>query len=420
MSDDRSTFLHRIDEGWVAADGTVGGRNYDEYVDDADIAATLRRRPDSIVALDLPHHTAEASAAGLDFTASLPLAATLLQSLKDTGRYAPTEADQGLYAYEMREADGHVVRALVGLVRSEEFSSSADEPGRILRNEDVFAAKVTERRSHIETLGHLLSPVLLIPGQEQQSYEDLLDALFAVLPPAPLVADTDERGVTHRLWPVDTDPAKIGQLLDRIVFLVADGNHRSLAAQLSGSPWCLVVVASAEGLRIEPYNRLLRLGDITAEELRARIDAIGVDLTAVSSPRTDGAADTGETDSAQPADHLYLGEGQWYRIGWPEATAQSDAADRLPHSLAERHLFGAALSLEPFAPQIQYVGGRDKVDYLVSEVDAGRATAALLLRAVTIEEFTAINAARSQMPRKSTWFMPKARAGLVIARTETA
>ena len=89
--------------------------------------------------------------------------------------------------------------------------------------------------------------------------------------------------------------------------------------------------------------------------------------------------------------------------------------DALPHSVVEQRIFATALGLGPAAKEISYVGGWSSRDYLIEEVDAGRATAAFLLRPVTMAEFTAINAARQYMPRKSTWFMPKARAGLVLA-----
>jgi uncharacterized protein (DUF1015 family) len=39
----------------------------------------------------------------------------------------------------------------------------------------------------------------------------------------------------------------------------------------------------------------------------------------------------------------------------------------------------------------------------------------VLIAPVTVEEFVAVNLARQKMPRKSTWFTPKARGGLVLA-----
>jgi len=291
------------------------------------------------------------------------------------------------------------VRGLIGLVRVDEFSDSASQPGRILRNEDVSVSKVAERQQHIDALGHLLSTVLLIPAREQQAYDELLASAFAELPDEPLLVDLDERGVRHRIWQLDGE--RFRSYLDGNVFLVADGNHRSRASQQSGSPWCLVTVASAGGLRIEPYHRLLRGLELAADELRERIAGAGIELSEVPDATDDSA------------NYLYS-DRCWYRLELP-APAGDRVVDALPHSVVEQRIFVDALGLGPAAKEISYVGGRASRAYLIEEVDSGRATAALLLRPVGMAEFTAINAARQYMPRKSTWFMPKARAGLVLA-----
>ena len=393
----RPSFLHPIAAGWRAADRFVGGPNYDEFVDDQAIAAALARRPRSVVALDLPQHTVPALQQGLDFAASLSLAVRQLASMKDDGLYRPV-AD-ALFGYEMAEPDGHLVRGLIGLVRVDEFSDSASQPGRILRNEDVSVSKVAERQQHIDALGHLLSTVLLIPAREQQAYDELLASAFAELPDEPLLVDLDERGVQHRIWQLDGE--RFRSYLDGNVFLVADGNHRSRASQQSGSSWCLVTVASAGGLRIEPYHRLLRGLELAADELRERIAGAGIELSEVPDATDDSA------------NYLYS-DRRWYRLELP-APAGDRVVDALPHSVVEQRIFVDALGLGPAAKEISYVGGRASRAYLIEEVDSGRATAALLLRPVSMAEFTAINAARQYMPRKSTWFMPKARAGLVLA-----
>lgn len=378
-----------------------------------------RARPDSVVALDFPQYTAEARRAGLSYTDSLPAAVRHLQSMKDRGLYTPVT--DALFGYEMRESDGHAVRALIGLVSTSEFASEPGDLGRISRNEDVFADRVADQRQHIEALGHLLSPILLLPGQQQSRYDELLAGIFAALPPEPLVTDTDERGITHSVWRADGAAGQIGRVLDDNVFLVADGNHRSLAAQLSGSPWCLAVLASATDLRIEPHNRLLRVPGLTSRDVPRLLAGAGVDLVRTGAPGNGAAGAAGPAGPGDDGSYLYLGDGEWYRLGLPAAGsgagAGSDIAAALPHSAVERHVLGAGLGLDPAAPEVCYVGGQDQASYLTGEVDERRATAAVLLRAVTIEEFTAINAARQRMPRKSTWFMPKARAGLVIART---
>jgi len=89
--------------------------------------------------------------------------------------------------------------------------------------------------------------------------------------------------------------------------------------------------------------------------------------------------------------------------------------DNLDHALVERYLFERALGLDPGDKRITYVGGDYPASWLRGEVDAGRAELAVLIAPVTVGDFVDVNLARQKMPRKSTWFTPKARAGLVVA-----
>ena len=80
-----------------------------------------------------------------------------------------------------------------------------------------------------------------------------------------------------------------------------------------------------------------------------------------------------------------------------------------------RELFRDALGLDPGDKRITYVGGDYPASWLCDEVDAGRAQLAVLIAPVSVDDFVQVNLARLKMPRKSTWFTPKARAGLVLA-----
>jgi uncharacterized protein (DUF1015 family) len=93
--------------------------------------------------------------------------------------------------------------------------------------------------------------------------------------------------------------------------------------------------------------------------------------------------------------------------------------DNLDHTLVERQLLGDGLGLDPGDKRITYVGGDYPASWLCDEVDAGRAALAVLIAPVTVDDFVAVNLARQKMPRKSTWFTPKARAGLVVAEIES-
>jgi uncharacterized protein (DUF1015 family) len=115
--------------------------------------------------------------------------------------------------------------------------------------------------------------------------------------------------------------------------------------------------------------------------------------------------------------HLYAGGGSGYAVRLPADTGGS-ALDNLDHALVERILLGDVLGLDPGDKRVTYVGGDYPADWLCGEVDAGRAELAVLIAAVTVDDFVAVNLARQKMPRKSTWFTPKARAGLVVAQLD--
>jgi uncharacterized protein (DUF1015 family) len=98
--------------------------------------------------------------------------------------------------------------------------------------------------------------------------------------------------------------------------------------------------------------------------------------------------------------------------------AGTDILDRMDHAVVERVVFRDVLGLDPGDARITYVGGDRNEEWLIAEVDTGRADAALLIAPVSVADFVAVNLARLKMPRKSTWFMPKARAGLVVAELD--
>jgi uncharacterized protein (DUF1015 family) len=122
--------------------------------------------------------------------------------------------------------------------------------------------------------------------------------------------------------------------------------------------------------------------------------------------------------AAIPADgtiELYAG-GRSYSVVLPGSGA--DIVDNLDHALVERILLGKVLGLDPGDKRISYVGGDYPAEWLRGEVDAGRAELAVLIAPVTVDDFVAVNLARLKLPRKSTWFTPKARGGLVLAQLD--
>ncbi len=391
---------HPIAHAWISSGGT-GAQNYDEFADDAEITAIIEANPASALAIEMPHRAPESL--GISFADALPIAVQRLDALKSRGRLVPQ--DQVAVAYRIT-GDEAVAYGLFCMIDTDQISTSAEQPGMIIRNEDVFIEKVRERVALADALGHLLSPVLLL---QTGSGEELHAALAAAIDQAdpPATTELDAQGRRHEMWPLAA-----GAYADRLLALagsgemvVADGNHRSLAAQIGGLARFLAVVTTAKSVTIQPYHRLVTDG--TVDDLPAALVRDGATVTPLSEPI--GVPAQGGVI------HLYTA-GAGYAVRLPATGAT--AAEQMDHAVVERTILIDVLGMDPGDKRITYVGGDYPASWLLGEVDAGRAALAVLIAPVTVEDFLAVNLARQQMPRKSTWFTPKARAGLVVAELE--
>lgn len=395
------TVVHPISRAWVSTGGT-GAQNYDEFADETEITKIIEVNPHSALAIEMPHRAPESQ--GRSFLDCLPDAAARLGEAKADGSYTP--ADRVVALYRITSGTDEPAYGMFVMVDTDQISSSADEPGLVVRNEDVFIGKVRERVALAETIGHLLSPVLLL--QTARGHE-LHTALAAAIEEAgaPAVTDVDQAGRTHAVWLLGpgAEQKALCELAGGGELVVADGNHRSLAAQIANLPRFLAVVTTPASVAIQPYNRLVNELPVPFAELMSRLTALGAtvepvpDVTAV--PPTPGTV------------QLYA-EGQGLAVRLPAAKELS-MVENLDHARVERLLFREALGLDPGDQRITYVGGDYPTRWLTGEVDAGRAALAILIAPVSVDDFVAVNLARQKMPRKSTWFTPKARAGLVLA-----
>jgi uncharacterized protein (DUF1015 family) len=114
---------------------------------------------------------------------------------------------------------------------------------------------------------------------------------------------------------------------------------------------------------------------------------------------------------------MYAAGGRTFALGLPRGSNDSEV-DNLDHALVERVLLRDAIGLDPGDKRISYIGGDYSAEWLRGEVDAGRSELAVLIAPVTVDDFVAVNLERQKLPRKSTWFTPKARGGLVLAQLD--
>src|SRR3954454_6771572 len=274
------TVVHPIHRAWLTTGGT-GAQNYDEFADDAEITAIIADNPHSALAIEMPHLAPET--VGKAFADALPEAAERLAGEKAQGSYTP--AEQVVVLYRITAAGEPAAYGLWSLVDTDQISTSADEPGLVIRNEDVFIAKVRERAALADALGTLLSPVLLL---QTGKGDELHAALAAATEVAgdPEVTDVDQTGRTHALWVIEPGPLQDERtaLAGGGELVVADGNHRSLAAQTGGLPRFLAVVTTPASVAIQPYNRLISELPMPLDDFLARLRAAGATVTEVPRP----------------------------------------------------------------------------------------------------------------------------------------
>jgi hypothetical protein len=153
------------------------------------------------------------------------------------------------------------------------------------------------------------------------------------------------------------------------------------------------VVLSAETMHIDEYHRGFRELGMDDHKFLARVREAGFE-----------AGDNGTIE-------LFSRNG---RGGLTPRVEDNQVPETLPHQLVEERIVRGVLGWDPSDHRIVYVGGDYGRDFLAAEVEAGRFHVALGMPAVTTEDFVEVNRRRLKMPRKSTWFTPKLRAGLVV------
>jgi uncharacterized protein (DUF1015 family) len=383
--------LAPIRKGWISTTGETGAQNYDEFADDAEITAIVEANPRSMLAVEMAHCTPEMLAEGAGRERSLRYGAERLRRLKDDGLLGP--AEDFVVAYEIEAPTGRQLGIGLMAPTAEIWDAERNPGGRIIRNEDVFPEKVAYYADVIRALGHLPSAVMLAAPDEDAAVRGAVEEVVRSRPPT--VTSRDQKGNEHRVRVV-SEPAERDRLLAALEgkeLLVADGNHRSRAAEHAGLDAFFAVVLSAETMHIDEYHRGFRDLGMGDDEFLARVREAGF-----------GAGDAGTIDLFAHGRHG----------GLTPQVENGRVPETLPHQLVEERIVRGVLGWDPSDHRIVYVGGDYGRDFLAAEVEAGRFQVALGMPAVTTEDFVEVNRRRLKMPRKSTWFTPKLRAGLVV------
>jgi hypothetical protein len=254
---------------------------------------------------------------------------------------------------------------------------------------------VAERAAVLAGLCCATSAAMLVPVT---GGVDLTDALGRMIGDPPDVSITDSAGRRHQLWllgPGDQQDELI-DLAQRQPLLVADGNHR-VAAAASAPCELLALVTGGPSLRVGAIHRMLVGTGLGPAELATAWRRIG--LTVLDADPNADAPD-------RPGSVLVLAGDRVMLVGLPEP-GPGEPLPRIDHSVVEHVLIGEALGIDPAGPLVRALPADTKP---ATGVDA-----VLLIAPVPYPDVLAVHDQGRRMPRKSTYFTPKPRSGLLLA-----
>ncbi len=395
-----------------AAAARVSAPNYDEFQSDQEIWDLLQENPMSVLRVTMAHcHADSPEAIGLgDSPAALAKAGTHMEELRASE--LTEEVRDILWVYEIEDHNRPAVRqiGLGGMARTDEIRTEATPQGTVIRNEGVREAKARGRADLIQATEAIIGMVNNGVDDASGELQRHLEAHASGAPPDFEVLD--QHGNRHRVWIVRDEQAiqRLQELLaDEPHAYVADGNHRSAAAAMLGYEHFLSVFFPARTMGIRPYNRLVQTSALTTDELTAAIQ----DRFALDTPA--------EADFYQPTETheigLYAPDRGWLRLRpLPGTFDPDDATEAIDYGIVQKNLFAHVFGIADAGDdRLTFVGSNKDAAWLQGEVDDGRATYAVTLPAVTMDEFIEVCRQNRRMPPKSTWFEPKVRSGLVMA-----
>jgi Protein of unknown function (DUF1015) len=389
-------WVHAIRHGWVVT-GRVPGPDVDEFAEASEVIAALARSPDgdtlddTLLAVQHPHRTPRSLAEGLSLTDALPAARQALDRLRAS---AYREVANVVALYRVEGPDGVAVGVLC-LVDP----AAVDSRGMswVRHSEEVYPQVVLERAAVLTGLGCATSAAMLVPVVAGERLTAVVLSCIDGLA-ASAVSTNDSGGRAHQLWLLGPGGEQ-GALLDAVArnpLLVADGNHRVAAAAASDRPGLLALVTAGPALRIGAIHRALVGTGLNCDDLAEAWRQVGLAVQVVSSP----------DPPQQPGRVVVKAAGGCLLVRLP-APQPSEPVPRIDHGIVEQLLIAGALGIDPEGPQVRALPAAHPVG---PDVDA-----VLELAPVPFSDVLAVHEQGRRMPRKSTYFTPKPRSGLLLA-----
>ena len=316
-------------------------------------------------------------------------AASRLETWRERGALVPTERPS-FYPYEMRFSLHGRRRAIRGMVCAVELE---DPGGSIVPHERTMPGPIEDRLRLMRAVRTNLSSIHAVFRGPSEPFAGFLDDAMAL---GPAASTTDETGVEHTLWVSEPNP-EVASWLAPESLMIADGHHRysmalryrdEMRAEHGPGPWDRVMMFIADAALqqppVLPFHRIQTGGPHEPTGTRVR------DLAEVLETVSDEKLVYG---SASLEDGLLV-----HRI------AELAGAPPTVCALHERVLgqVDAELRFTPDAVEAE------------DAVRKREAIAAFFLPPTDAARIRDVIDRGERLPRKSTFFWPKPRTGLVF------
>ncbi len=393
-----------VRRGWLVRDA-VPGPDVDEFAEVDQVIAALARpgaADATLLAVQHPHHTPAALAGAESLADALSTARRVLDRLRAS---AYREADDIIAAYRATGVDGS---ALGVLCMIDPAAVDAGGIARVRHGEQVYPDVVAERAAVLAGLGTATSAAMLLPVDGGPTLSNLLRDTIAELGD-PDISTVDSTGRRHELWPIGPGPSQRALLtaVQNQPLLVADGNHRVAAAAASGLSGLLALVTGGPDLHVGAIHRVLYGTGRTRADLAAAWRHLGLevtDLTEVSGDRS--PATRPRLRTALPGTVLVRTPTGDLAVELP-APGPTEPLPRIDHGVVEALLVEAALGVDPEGPQLRPLPANRQ--------PTPGFDALLEIAPVPFADVLSVHKQGRRMPRKSTYFTPKPRSGLLLA-----
>lgn len=389
----------------------VSAPNYDEFQGNLEIYNIIKSQPNSILTVTMGHCDVDNESQIMKEGSEEALEHSRGNFEKLLGGSLIKEMNNVFCIYEIDNKalpDNRLI-GLVCMAKTGEIKTDDNPDGTIIRNEGIREYKARDRANLTEKVNAFI-------GMVNNSVEDtsgkITSALEEYADSRPCDHEASEsKDRTHKIWIISEQ-----DVIDRFIALfqeepfafVADGNHRSAAAAMLGYENFLTVIFPVYRMTLAPYNRLVRDVTLNAREF---MDALKEDFTIekidVDTYQPDAIHDIG----------IYMDK-SWYKlVVKPSAFDPADAVQTIDSNIVQEKIFTKVLDISDNKdPRLNFVGGNKDAAYLKSRVDNGEFSLAITLCPVAMQQFIDVCKQGKYMPPKSTWFDPKVRSGLVVAK----